>query len=95
MAVFYFVQNERKIQLPYMEGDIVDAETFRVFDGNRELQLDLTTKLVDLGYLDTCRAMGHTPCFYLVSNIFLNAGQVEREERVNTALRQQEGQPPM
>lgn len=88
-----YTQNESRIQLPYMEGDLVDLETFKVYDGKRENQLDLTTKLVDLGYLTNCREKGETPCFYLVSNIFMNSDQVEREERVNNVLRQQEGQP--
>lgn len=86
------VQNESRIQLPYMEGDLVDLETFKVYDGKRENQLDLATKLVDLGYLASCREKGETPCFYLISNIFMNSDQVEREERVNNVLRQQEGQ---
>ena len=87
------MQNESRIQLPYMEGDLVDLETFKVFDGKRENQLDLTAKLGDLGYLASCRETGETPCFYLVSNIFMDPEQVEREERVNNVLRQQEGQP--
>ena len=89
----FVIQNESKIQLPYMEGDLVDLETFRVYDGKQEIQLDLTAKLVDLGYLASCREKGCTPCFYLVSDIFLDADQVEREQRVNSALRQQEGEP--
>ena len=75
-----------------MEGDLVDLETFKVFDGKREVQLDLTAKLVDLGYLVRCQETGEVPCFYLVSDIFMNPEQVEREERVNNVLRQQEGQ---
>ena len=86
------LQNESKIQLPYMEGDLVDIETFKVFDGNREIQFDLTTKLVDLDYLTSCQEKGCAPCFYLVSNIFLDPDQVQREERVNAVLRHQEGQ---
>ena len=75
-----------------MESDLVDLETFKVFDGKRENQLDLMAKLVDLGYLASCRETGETPCFYLVSSIFMNSEEVEREERVNNVLRQHEGQ---
>jgi hypothetical protein len=75
-----------------MEGDLVDVETFKVYDGRREHQLDLTAKLVDLDYLASCREKGETPYFYLVSNIFMNSDQVQREERVHNVLRQQEGQ---
>lgn len=83
------MQNESKIQLPDMEGDLIDLETFRVYDDRQEIQLDLTAKLVDLGYLASCREKGCTPCFYLVSNIFLDSDRIERERRVNSVLRQQ------
>lgn len=75
-----------------MEGDLVDLETFKVFDGKKEIQFDLTTKLVELDYLASCREQGCTPRFYLVSNIFLDPDQVQREERVNAVLRHHEGQ---
>ncbi len=74
--------------MPDTDEDLVDPARFRVFcDSNLSTQLDLSVKLADQVYLMECEASGDTPDLVLVSEIFMNADQVDRNQRADTAVR--------
>ncbi len=81
-------QNESRIQLPDTD-DLIDPEDFKVYDHTHSHQLDLSLTLKDEPYFIRCRNSGTTPKLLLVSTIFRNAQQLEREGRVDAALRRQ------
>lgn len=67
----------------------MDPRDFKVFDEDQSEELNLSVALKDQPYFICCQNSGTTPSLYLVSTIFRNAQQLERENRVRTALRQQ------
>lgn len=87
--LYTLVQNESRIQLPAdTDEDLVDPAHFSVFsDSNLSNQLDLSVKLADQAYLVQCEASEDTPELVLVSKIFRNADQVDRNRRADTAVR--------
>ncbi len=66
----------------------MDPAHFKVFcDANLSNQLDLSVKLAEQSYLEQCEQSGETPELVLVSRIFRNADQVDRNHRADTAVR--------
>ena len=81
-------QAESRIQLPDSDEDLVDPSHFKVYsDENLSNQLDLSLKLAEQEYLVQCKKTGATPELVLVSHIFRNADEVDRETRADKALR--------
>ena len=66
----------------------MDPSRLNVFsDLDLSNQLDLSVKLDEQNYLNHCQETGETPLLVLVSDIFRNADQVDRDVRANKALR--------
>lgn len=68
---------------------LVNAEDFKVFDESKSESLDLSLPLRQQPYLVRCQNSGTTPTLHLASTIFRNAERLERENRANLALQQQ------
>lgn len=81
-------QSESRLQLPDTDEDLIDPKTFKVFsDIDLSNQLDLSVKLASQDYLISCEQSGQTPELVLVSPIFRNADEVDRNVRADKAVR--------
>ena len=63
-----------------------------MFDDAHSSQLELALALKEQPYFIRCANLGATPTLHLTSTIFRNVQQLERENRVNSALRRENDQ---